>query len=81
MESCDKQMGALLWPSFGGDQEEYCMEHCMATFAGNIRSIGATILRVPFARHVLSNFRTICKVGSLIRSYGFKVTQLVRGQI
>lgn len=35
----------------------------MATFAGNIRSIWATVLRVPFARHIFSNFRTICKVG------------------
>ena len=48
----------------------------MATFAGNIGSTGATILKVPSARHIFSNFRTICKVGSLIRSCGFKVTQL-----
>ena len=52
----------------------------MATFAGNIRSTGATILRVPSVRHIFSNFRTICKVGSLIKSYGFKVTQLARGR-
>lgn len=35
----------------------------MATFAGNIRSIWATVLRVPSARHIFSNFRTICKLG------------------
>ena len=35
-------MGALLWPSFGGDREEYCMEHKGAWYhkLGELQELG-----------------------------------------